>query len=71
LLDKQLFITVSNPYDPALPARKTGTGFGLKSVQRRLYLLFGRSDLLQVKQEANQFITTVIIPQVYVESTDH
>jgi LytS/YehU family sensor histidine kinase len=71
LIDKLLFITVSNPYDPSIPARKTGTGFGLKSVQRRLYLLFGRSDLLQVKQESNQFITTVIIPQVYVESTDH
>jgi len=71
ILEKQLFITVSNPYDPDLPTRTTGTGFGLQSVQRRLYLLFGRSDLLQVKQESNQFITTVIIPQVYVESPDH
>jgi LytS/YehU family sensor histidine kinase len=71
LRDKQLTITVSNPYDSDTPTRKTGTGFGLKSVQRRLYLLFGRSDLLQVKQEDQQFITTVIIPQVYVESTDH
>ncbi len=71
LSEKHLYITVSNPFDPETPARKTGTGFGLSSVQRRLYLLFGRTDLLQVKQENNLFITTVIIPQLYAESTDN
>ncbi|KYP16558.1 histidine kinase [Flavihumibacter sp. CACIAM 22H1] len=71
LREKHLYITVSNPFDPETPARKTGTGFGLSSVQRRLYLLFGRTDLLQVKQENNLFITTVIIPQLYAESTDN
>ncbi len=69
--EKQLFISVSNPFDPETPARKTGTGFGLKSVQRRLYLLFGRADLLTTRQENDNFITTVIIPQVYVESADN
>ncbi|WP_290789873.1 sensor histidine kinase [Flavihumibacter sp. UBA7668] len=71
LKDKHLYITVSNPFDPETPARKTGTGFGLSSVQRRLYLLFGRSDLLQVKQDKNIFITTVTIPQLYAESSDN
>lgn len=69
--DLQLYITVSNPFDPDTPSRKAGTGFGLSSVQRRLYLLFGRSDLLQIRQDNHLFTTTVMIPQVYVESSNH
>lgn len=69
--NKHLFITVSNPYDPDTPSRKAGTGFGLSSVQRRLYLLFGRSDLVQVKQDNHIFSTIVTIPQVYAESSNH
>ncbi|MCC6308261.1 MAG: sensor histidine kinase, partial [Chitinophagaceae bacterium] len=39
------------------------TGFGLKSVQRRLYLLFARNDLLQTVGKENTFTTMVKIPQ--------
>jgi LytS/YehU family sensor histidine kinase len=39
-----------------------GTGFGLASVKRRLYLLFGRQDLLQIKKEGQLFIVQVKIP---------
>lgn len=58
-----LEITVSNPFDPATASTHQGTGFGLSSVQRRLYLLFARKDLLNTKKEENLFITTVKIPQ--------
>src|SRR5258706_1479164 len=37
-----LVIKVMNPFDPETSSPKQGTGFGLTSVQRRLYLLFGR-----------------------------
>ena len=58
-----LLLTVQNPYDAetALPVK--GTGFGLASVQRRLFLLFGRNDLLTTSAAANTFITTITIPQ--------
>lgn len=59
----QLIITVENPFDPATVAAQKGTGFGLSSVQRRLYLIFGRNDLLQTTIKENIFSTTVIIPQ--------
>ena len=41
-----LQVTVENPFDgqASVPA---GTGFGLSSVERRLFLIFGRTDLLQ------------------------
>ena len=59
----ELLIKVSNPFDPETSAPKQGTGFGLKSIQRRLYLLFGRSDLLATEAKDNIFITIVRIPQ--------
>ncbi len=58
-----LVITVQNPFDPATSVPIQGTGFGLSSVQRRLYLLFARHDLLQTSNQGNLFITTVKIPQ--------
>lgn len=62
--DSELIIKVSNPFDPETSSPKQGTGFGLKSVQRRLYLLFARHDLLSTEAKDNIFTTTVKIPQL-------
>ena len=61
--NNQLQVTVSNPFDPETASPTRGTGFGLASVQRRLYLLFGRNDIVQTFARENQFVTTIIIPQ--------
>ena len=60
--DHYLVITVENPFDPDT-STQGGTGFGLSSIQRRLYLLFGRNDLLETRSTANLFITTIKLPQ--------
>lgn len=57
-----LQITVKNPFDPTTSSPRQGTGFGLNSVQRRLYLLFVRNDLLLTAVEGNTFTTIVKIP---------
>ena len=62
--DGQLVISVCNPYDPETSTPRQGTGFGLKSVQRRLYLLFARSDLLSTEAKNDIFTTTVRIPDL-------
>ena len=62
--DSELVIRVQNPYDPETATPRHGTGFGLKSVQRRLYLLFARNDLLWTDAKDNIFTTLVKIPQV-------
>lgn len=59
-----LKIWVQNPFDPETAHPSKGTGFGLRSIQRRLFLLFARNDLLKTAIENNQFITTIIIPQI-------
>ena len=59
-----LAIKVQNPFDPETSSPKQGTGFGLNSVQRRLYLLFARTDLLVTTAKENIFITEIKIPQL-------
>lgn len=65
-----LEITVENPFDPETSAPRHGTGFGLSSVKRRLYLLFARNDLLTTSTKGTQFITTVKIPRNDINHID-
>jgi LytS/YehU family sensor histidine kinase len=58
-----LHIQVTNPFDATREQANRGTGFGLRSVQRRLYLLFARNDLLHTHTRDTFFITTIKIPQ--------
>jgi LytS/YehU family sensor histidine kinase len=58
-----LVVTIQNPFDPETASPKQGTGFGLSSVQRRLYLLFARNDLLSTRHTDNLFTTVIKIPQ--------
>ena len=60
---KNLRVTITNPFDAETAQPTKGTGFGLKSVQRRLHLLFFRNDLLKTERKENLYTTTVIIPQ--------
>jgi two-component system LytT family sensor kinase len=61
--DNELEVIVSNPFDPETSSPRQGTGFGLKSVQRRLYLLFDRNDLVITEAKENIFTMRVKIPQ--------
>ncbi len=62
-VNDQLSIVVKNPFDEATSAPMRGTGFGLTSIRRRLFLLFGRQDLLEISKTEQQFITRISIPQ--------
>jgi two-component system, LytTR family, sensor kinase len=59
-----LKIIVKNPFDPETSQPLKGTGFGLTSIQRRLFLLFARQDLLNTQKDKTNFITTILIPQI-------
>ena len=56
-------VIAENPFDPETSQPLKGTGFGLASIQRRLFLLFARQDLLKTEKEDSRFITTILIPQ--------
>jgi LytS/YehU family sensor histidine kinase len=63
-LENQLLtISISNPFDEDQFYNSKGTGFGLTSIQRRLFLLYSRTDLLQIRKHDQQFTATIKIPQ--------
>jgi sensor histidine kinase YesM len=57
-----LTLEIQNPFDPEFISQE-GTGFGLNSIERRLYLLFGRKDLLQKTAADGLFSVQLYIPQ--------
>lgn len=68
--ENYLKITVQNPFDPETSSPRQGTGFGLNSVQRRLSLLFARTDLLSTSAHNNLFTTVIKIPWHDKSNTD-
>ena len=67
LKDTYLIIIISNPFDPD-NRPPSGTGFGLEGIQRRLYLLYGRKDLLETSHNNETFTTILKIPQGYAQN---
>lgn len=63
-----LYVQVQNPYDSALQQPHRGTGFGLSSIRRRLYLLFARQDLLEISSDDQIFTTLIKVPQPHDKS---
>jgi two-component system LytT family sensor kinase len=57
-----LRITIRNPYDDTMKAG-SGTGFGLEGIARRMWLIYGRQDLLRTEAMDGHFTTTLLIPQ--------
>ncbi len=60
----ELIINVTNPFDPTTAQPRRGTGFGLNSISRRLYLIYFNNNLLQTHVEGSTFTTTIKIPQL-------
>ncbi len=65
LITPMLEIKITNPYDASMQTSK-GTGFGLDGINRRLYLLYGRADLLETHKDDETFTTILKIPQQHV-----
>lgn len=58
-----LHLEIKNPFDVHTQSAGRGTGFGLSSIQRRLFLLYTRNDLLTIEKKENVFCTKLKIPQ--------
>ncbi|MEM7299273.1 MAG: histidine kinase, partial [Bacteroidota bacterium] len=56
-----LFIRIHNNFDKESVASK-GEGIGLNNVRKRLQLVFGRADLLEINKGKDQFEVTLKIP---------
>jgi len=60
-IDDQLEIKITNPFDSDMQS-SSGSGFGLAGLQRRLYLIYARNDLLQTKTLENKFTVNLKLP---------
>jgi len=58
-----LWISIGNPFDPDHFPPQKGTGFGLSGIRRRLFLLYGRTDLLETSAKDHIFTSVLKIPQ--------
>ncbi|MBK7652619.1 MAG: histidine kinase [Flammeovirgaceae bacterium] len=59
--NNQLEIEISNPFDSDMqPA--SGSGFGLTGLQRRLYLIYARNDLVKTNIKTNTFTVSLTVP---------
>jgi sensor histidine kinase YesM len=56
-----LNVEVSNSL-PDFPTSSQGTGVGLENIRRRLKLIYGTSELIQVRKEPNRFAVIITIP---------
>ena len=63
-VENNLKIEIQNPFDPETAQPGKGAGFGLSSIQRRLFLLFARNDLLKTEKDDQHFNTSILIPQI-------
>lgn len=68
--NQMLKIIITNPFDSGMQPQK-GSGFGLTGMQRRLYLLFARNDLLETSMDENIFTVTIKLPTYYDQNTTH
>lgn len=64
-----LKISIVNPYDPLTCAHEKGAGFAMQAISRRLYLLYGRTDLFFHEGINGWFTTRLSIPQVSLKPT--
>jgi LytS/YehU family sensor histidine kinase len=60
--DSFLHLTISNNFDPSSVPKK-GKGIGIKNVKERLYLIYGKQDLLKTTIENSYFEINLYIPQ--------
>ncbi len=59
----KLVVEITNPFDPASSKAAAGTGFGLASIRRRLYLIYARNDLVETFAQDNLYVARITIPQ--------
>lgn len=59
--DNGMQVEITNPFDADMQP-SSGSGFGLSGLQRRLYLLYARNDLMQTQRTPEMFTVNLTIP---------
>ncbi|MCJ8292647.1 MAG: histidine kinase [Flavobacteriales bacterium] len=60
--DNKIDVIVKNPFDQDAQRASAGTGYGLTSIRKKIYLIYGQQQQLETKAENGQFTTHLTIP---------
>jgi LytS/YehU family sensor histidine kinase len=63
VIENTLKVIVTNPFDAITQQTNKGTGFGIRSIERKLLLMYQRSNLLKTQTKNSIFTATLQIPQ--------
>lgn len=63
MVEAGLRVTISNPYDAELEPKSIGTGFGLSSVEKKMWILYQQNSLVKIERREGIFRVTLTIPQ--------
>ena len=62
--DSNLIISISNPHEEVTNLTNKGTGYGLKSISKKMQIIYHQFGLLQTMHKNDVFTTTLKIPQL-------
>lgn len=63
-IDNKIDVIVRNPFDQDAQRASSGTGYGLTSIRKKMFLIYGQQQLLETTSTDGQFITHLIIPSL-------
>lgn len=61
-LENKIDVVVKNPFDQDAQRASAGTGYGLTSIRKKIYLIYGQQQQLETTSEDGQFTTHLTIP---------
>ncbi len=61
-LENKIDVVVTNPFDQDAQRASSGTGYGLTSIRKKIYLIYGQQQQLRTSSENGQFTTHLTIP---------
>jgi sensor histidine kinase YesM len=63
IVEANLVVTITNPFDETSSSGAKGTGYGLQSIEKKMMILYQQSNLLTVNKENQTYSATLKIPQ--------
>ncbi len=61
-LQDKIDVIVKNPFDQDAQRASSGTGYGLTSIRKKIFLIYGQQQQLNTSSENGQFTTHLTIP---------
>ncbi len=62
LINEKIDVLVTNPFDEDAQRASAGTGYGLNSIRKKIFLIYGQQQQLETTASNGQFTTHLTIP---------